>query len=302
MLKGKCVAYMRHAPPGIIIECTINDGRLSLVSPESGRKGNILPLFIGYDERMERAEQLPKGDKRRKMVAERLKKLRALEEARSPYNIWRDGADYIRVLNGIQHLFRYVRGLPSKIVLDVGAGTTMGISGVSRDPVGSGLDFHATVLSGNPHIQSNLGKERTHHTSAETLRAFPSESIGCVLGVQSLTYSADPPLVATSIDRVLVPGGVLKTVIRTDRPTFYHQHEEFPQPRVWVEALKSLGYDVAELKDDPDVLIVAIKPGGDPRSGTSARGLLEQDFASTRVQLDNYGSSMDTKQRDNSPS
>ena len=47
-------------------------------------------------------------------------------------------------------------------------------------------------------------------TSAESLIGFDDGSVGVVLGVFSVAYSTEPELVAASIDRVLVAGGVFK--------------------------------------------------------------------------------------------
>ena len=46
---------------------------------------------------------------------------------------------------------------------------------------------------------------------------IPDESVGGVLSVVAIAYSANPNLVAKQIDRILVPGGIAKIIFPVNR-------------------------------------------------------------------------------------
>src|SRR3989344_1408929 len=134
-------------------------------------------------------------DNKRNEAAYQIRRARWREREGRPYNIDRSGFQYVKVRAGVKELFAYIKTLPSKTVLDIGAGTTHGITDISHSSFGTDIDFEATVLSSVPQIEEHLGREKTHITSAEVLRGIPGNSIGCVLSVFSLTYSHAPELV-----------------------------------------------------------------------------------------------------------
>jgi len=122
-----------------------------------------------------------------------------------------DGFDYLRKLDG--------HGL----VLDIGAGTTRGISQLEKSSLGSGLSFEAVALSYSPLIKENLGLEKTHITSAESLKGVKNESVAGVISLFGISYCTRPDLAVYSIDRVLLPGGVIKAGFISSEKTAYSQ-------------------------------------------------------------------------------
>ncbi|MBM3261092.1 class I SAM-dependent methyltransferase [Candidatus Kaiserbacteria bacterium] len=222
----------------------------------------------------------------RDQVAAKVRRLRAGERGavsdQEPfYTINRDKEKYLEKLLGYVAFLDYVKTLSSTVVLDVGAGTTRAISEIAKSKAGAGLDFKATVLNRNPAIEENLGFENVHVTSVETLRGIADQSIGGIIAVFSLPYVVSPALAVTSIDRVLVPGGVIKAWLpsedstdrkRVEKGTTYRSYKEFETE------FKKLGYDCEYLERDGLELEVflAIKPGG-KLGGPSARELVSMD-------------------------
>ena len=208
----------------------------------------------------------------RNKAAASIQKARTWERTGNPYNINRSGWEYMQGLGGVAHLFSYIKTLPSKTVLDVGAGTTHGAHQLSRTSFAQGLHFEATILRDRPEIQHYLGSKNIHVTSVETLRGIPDSSVGCVIAVQSLRYSGAPALAVQSIDRVLVPGGVLKASSLIDAFAIVR------------DSLVKLGYDVAFEKKFPETrALLGIKPGGP--LGPSAAELLNDDVREADEQI-----------------
>jgi hypothetical protein len=126
------------------------------------------------------------------------------------YNNKRGGISYAFALGGLKHAFEYAKTLSSKIILDIGAGKTIGISHIQKSKIGEGLEFKATVLTRDPDIEHNLGFGNVILTSAEVLRGIEPNSIAGIVFVQSLTYTEFPEVVVERIDNILVPGGFVK--------------------------------------------------------------------------------------------
>lgn len=222
----------------------------------------------------EKASDLPKRDPRRNAIAQQIREARKTD--RSALHLTdRVGWEYVEQLKGVQHMFEYVRGLSSHRVLDVGAGDTKGTHDLSRSPFGAGLEFEAVVLTNRSVIEEHLGRDRTHNTSVEMLRGIEDSSIGCVIAVFSLAYSAQPSLAIEGIDRVLVPGGVLKArFLKKDTP----RSESSPQFALeFREALAKLGYDVAIDNTREVRVLLAIKPGKQSSAVMTAAKLMKAD-------------------------
>ena len=199
----------------------------------------------------------------------------------------RDAEQLIIALGGVEHMFNQVRTLPSNVILDIGGGTTIGINEIAESSLGHGLDFHATVLTHKDEIQRHLGRARTHHTPVETLRKIPSNSVGGIIGTYSIGYSPAPELAVLSIDRVLVPGGVLKATFNLpDIPPSPHG---LNTAAAFIRELEKKGYATAPINRAQSAVLLAVKPGS---SSVSAKTLLEQDIATAveqaeRVKRDN---------------
>ncbi len=220
-------------------------------------------LSSRYNTHMREQSRGP-DDQKRKEAAHQIRRARWREREGRPYNRDRSGFQYIKELAGVKELFSYLKTLPSRKILDIGAGTTHGITDISQSSFGTDMEFEATVLNSVPQIEKYLGNERTHITSAEILRGIPDNSIACVLSVFSLTYSRAPELVIGSVDRVLVPGGVIK--IGSDDAPIWQLYQ----------LLKDKGYDTDEDEGWGTFRVVlGIKPGNP--TAPSAASLIEKD-------------------------
>lgn len=215
----------------------------------------------------------PGEQDKRDAAAAKIRQARTKERTGTPYNVDRPGWQYVGELAGVENLFAYVRNLPSKIILDIGAGTTSAIAEIADNEMAKGLQFKATVLRSRAEITNNLGSENIHITSAEMLRGIADTSVGAIIAVHSLRYSAAPELAAKSIDRVLVPGGVFKGAKLKDSfgPI--------------LDTLSALGYDIAEHEKwgGADIML-AIKPGN--TSGNAAEEILKADLETRDKQIE----------------
>lgn len=205
----------------------------------------------------------------RNSVAEQIRFTRNLErQSRYTDNDWgRNMEEYLTIFNGLSNLLKHVRRSGGNLVLDVGSGTTKGISEVAKSKLGEGLDFRATVLKRHQAIGNNLGYDKTFITATETLKGVKDSSVGLVLALNSIAYSASPRITIRSIDRVLVPGGVLKARfnpkdLRRDDLPYYKSHDQFS------EELRALGYDIYIPDDYSEELVLAVKPGVNTRSAS----------------------------------
>lgn len=210
------------------------------------------------------------------------------------------GEDFYRMDRGLQEyedrlgkfdkVLDYVNRLGRVIVLDVGAGTTKAIKELEDLCHIKGLtnlSFMATVLTYGSKvrekIKGNLGLSRTLVTSAEVLRGVKAGSVGLLLSVWSITYSADLKMVAESFHRVLAPGGVLKVFfpkvdLRRKVENLVENGVYISEGDKFVEYLKALRYDVAvsETQTNFGMVILAIKRGGVAK--LSANQLLVADL------------------------
>lgn len=198
-------------------------------------------------------------------------------EKNKEMKINRTGADYVRSLLGIQHLLEYVRDLDSQLVLDCGAGNTLGISEISKAEMAEDLEFHATVLRRiDEEVEANLGSQFTFRTPIETFRAVGDRQYGAMIALNSLAYSETPELAIQSIDRHLVEGGVLKATFI--KPQYWHHLEGWNTHEAFSHQLDRLGYDLALASNEADKkvdVLVAIKQGG----LMTAEDLLAMDLA-----------------------
>lgn len=216
----------------------------------------------------------------RKAIASQLKQMRLLEKSKAyKEEAWsREIEDYLFCFNGLSGLFKYAKELNNgNRVLDLGSGTTKGISQISKSRLGEGLEFEATVLTNRPEVEENLGLKKTHITSAETLKGIKDNSVSVILALNSLAYSATPHIAIERIDKVLVPGGVIKATFQGKNiidnefagEYNYQTHDQF------TNCLRDLNYDVAVSDSVSEEIILAIKPG--IRKTLLAQDLLRRD-------------------------
>lgn len=205
-----------------------------------------------------------------------------MADRKQGYQRSRSGEFYVRMLHGLEHFFQFVGEIKeSSVVIDIGAGTTRGISELAVANSKRGLDFHATILTPLREVNSSwvgvskLERSRIHITSAEALRGFASKSVAGIISLHALSYTASPELAVRRINEVLVDGGVVKSTIWTkeEAPAKY---DEF------IGTFRSLGYDITTQTAEERgysprfyTLLLAIKPGGDSR--ISAEELLRMD-------------------------
>ena len=239
-----------------------------------------------YDIPMMEQARGEKGSDERNAAAKKITELRKLErDTETPlYTNTRGGAWYIEDFKGVQHLFDYVRTLPSRIVVDVGAGVLNGVSDLANSRFGKSLTFEATILARPKNMKNPPDKVRIHRTSVETLRGIKDASVGCIIGDSSIAYS-EPSLAVQSIDRVLVPGGVLKATFAKKGSKSKAVEMGMKESGVFAEKLRALHYVV---KEEPELygrsIILAIKPGGD--GAITAEELFRKDASSELTQID----------------
>jgi hypothetical protein len=108
----------------------------------------------------------------RKLIANQIKQARKSESNKGmdAYTFDRNGKEYLCRIGGLEHLFKYLKGLPSHKVLDVGAGNGKASSKISQMPISAGLDLEVTALRNNPELTKNFPVEKTHITEVERKR------------------------------------------------------------------------------------------------------------------------------------
>lgn len=217
----------------------------------------------------------------RTMVARQLLKIRAHERERDASYVdgWdRDLLEYIKWLGGISIFLRYAEQLDGqRLVLDIGSGTNKGITEIARSKLGRNLNFVGTNLSRVPESLGNTDPVRTVRTSAEVLRGIEDESVNGIIALASIAYSDSPSMVASSLNRVLAPGGVIKSFFRPiGREDEFSDEYNYKTHYRFSAAFLALGYDVAVRVGIDEDLMVAVKPGEtQPKFGAS--GLLNAD-------------------------
>ncbi len=159
-----------------------------------------------------------------------------------------------------------------------------------------GLDVEVTALNRNPELAQNFPKDKVNITGAETLRGIDTKSLGGVLALNSIAYSAYPKLAIQKIDEVLIPGGAIKGTFAVLGGIRNYSGSMFKDCAQFTRELQSRGYDVSYLpnhefsgvknfgddeKEDCAVywnsVVVAIKPGNP--NAPSARTLIDLDLA-----------------------
>lgn len=208
----------------------------------------------------------------RSRAASTIWKLRRLEASPHPYNTERGLSTYIHRLNGLDRTIDYLQTLKSCTVLDIGAGRCMAIEELALD---RGLSAIATGLRPLRHSDKSWLKDIITYkiTPAETLRGIQDSTVGAILAVRSISYSSAPQLVAASMNRVLVPGGVIKGC-------FPYQDEIYGEELPIIEhsmhgiarELCRLGFCVHKSAR----VLTAVKPGN-PQSLT-AKEIFERDY------------------------
>lgn len=196
--------------------------------------------------------------------------------------VYRTGEEYVKVLYGLRYLLDYVRNnsdrTESRLVLDLGAGITKGISQIAKSSLGLDIDFQATVLRRNPRIGEHLGFDKIHVTPFERLRGVKPNSVAAVISVFGLGYATSPEQAVERIDEVLCPSGVIKSNFQDEKYAVvkFREHQHFTE--IW----KQLGYDIATMNnpEEESVIVVAVKPP----VIIPAKTILESDFADWKIQ------------------
>jgi hypothetical protein len=217
--------------------------------------------------------EFPKRHPVRIQVARRLREARYAERQSHSIAVERDFDRYEEEAGGLVHFLRQVKQSRSQTLLEIGTG-----KGVAAQKL------HTKV----PHVITTgliqYQREPDVLTSAELLRKIPDGSIGGILAIHSLSYSAHPKLAIRKLDRVLEEGGIIKAVFsegkavrRLSKTTIRSKQQSYKH---YVQELIKLGYDVAVCTSPfgqslPNIL-VAVKPG---EHAVSAKELLERDLA-----------------------
>jgi len=212
----------------------------------------------------------------RDAAAAQLTSARKYEQSTPPsqrYPMDRPAKNYLMQLMGLQHFFNYVGNLSAPVMVDVGSGTTRGMADFKRSQLWPQVRFQATVLSYQPEIATLLGWKDTHITSAEVMRPYGPETVGGFLGLFSLFYSQAPDLVAQTLWKLLIPGGVVKTLMKSDATK---DLSKLLPNQVFIAAFHRAGFVVAppRLNTGEHPVIMAMKPSVD-MSESSANETLQ---------------------------
>lgn len=237
--------------------------------------------------------KLPKGHSLRNKVAKQLKKIRSIERSlKVPYSDFystgRKANEYVTLLSGVKNFFNYVRGLgENNLILDIGAGEMTAINQFAQSSLGEGLRFEATILT-QPKTENNLKMVKSYQVPVETLQGIPDRSVGGIMGVLSIAYSITPILAIKSIDRVLVPGGIIKGAFRNMDTGGKRGYAGIRKSLDFKKGFQELGYDVAvdrwsSQSGRYESVLLAIKPGG--KNPSRAEELLRTDAESAGQQI-----------------
>lgn len=173
---------------------------------------------------------------------------------------------------------RITRTLPHRTWLDIGAGTTKGISELSKGPLGEGFSAIATILNKSESVESFLGSERTYVTPVEMLDGIADSLISLATGLNSVAYSKVPDRAVESIDRVLEPGGIYQGTFQD--PEKAHSAVPMNPYDEFKTEFDKRGYDTAvAINPDPKTgvyILIAVKQG----ASISAQTLLEANLKS----------------------
>ncbi len=243
----------------------------------------------------------------RNTAARKIKRIRRKEykQGLDLYQQERSGIHYLKWLGGLQGTFRYAQGLPSNLVVDIGAGSTRGIKSISEQKFAKKFKFKATVLSINTvnvsqpdvdnlystnlkeKIDENLGLENVHITSAEALRPFANNSTAIVLSLYSLPYCGSPELAVQNIDRILVPGGIFKGVFPIDMLYALYGEKRLQK---FTPLFEEYQYDIAvhvkNFFQSKIGILLAIKK--DKERQISAQNVLNEDLNTLDASLKNF--------------
>ena len=191
------------------------------------------------------------------------------------YTFNRDGNAYNGLLLGVGETLRYVAQLPSKLVVDLGCGTSNGISDISKSYGGLALTFRATALKRHEAHGRFIGDDNVDIDTVESLKSYKDGSVGCFLAVFSLAYSRIPRTAIKTIRGRLCNGGVLKAVFQNQYVP--GKYGEQPMNDFYNACLEN-GFDVAVMYPDeygPETLLAVKKP---LQNGVTAKQLIDSDF------------------------
>ena len=205
-------------------------------------------------------------------ILENLRKTIKIEK-KGRYITYRGKERYLSEFGGLEGMLRYVESLGENMkVVDVGVGKGIAWSELSEE-YEKKLEFMATNLVYDQHLVDLFGK-RVKFTPAEFMKGFENESVGGIVAMKSIAYSEDPELVATRLDEILVPGGIIKA--RFSSTENVRKVPDFRPYYRLTRQLLNLGYDVAISSDE--MIVLAIKPGGKER----AVDVFERDIESLK--------------------
>ncbi len=163
----------------------------------------------------------PKSEQEvRDTIASQIVKARKQDEIQG-YAHRRDMGEYQVVLGGLANYFDYIKQnkdrLGSSLVIDVGAGKGVAVRTMKMNPMTEGLSIGATVLKVTNEVRENVGEDLLYATPVEKLRGINDNSVAGIISVYGMAYSQVPSEAVASVDRVLVPGGVVKAVFNHKR-------------------------------------------------------------------------------------
>lgn len=180
------------------------------------------------------------------------------------YNYTRGYQQYAVLLKGMEASVMYALHLAKRnpgYFLDIGCGISQAIAEIASQSFSNGLQFRATGLVKHPCISNNLGFKRFIKTPAETMNGINDNSVVGATAVHSIAYTASPEMTIQAINRILVPGAVLKGVFAGENNPDMRRSELYGHKRVGIfkEMFESLDYQTEVTYDEKQSILLAIK-------------------------------------------
>lgn len=217
-------------------------------------------------------------------AAAQIHRMRRLESSEPAFIKDSSLTDYLKAAKGLLAFLDHTRER-QPAMLEIGSGTATALDQLAENQLGYGLTLMGTVLR---HLRETKPNVTLRTTPAEILHRVPAKSVGGILSLGGIAFSAVPELVVNNINRTLVKGGILKATFRASHSYGqewdekydewgYRLHDPFSQE------LQRRRFDVAVMETEVDDIMVAIKPG--VRKIATAQELLQEDARTLPEQL-----------------
>lgn len=221
-------------------------------------------VAILHQAGLENAKQL------RQDAAQGIKETRRRESNDPDFVVDSTMEDYEKKIRILPAILEYVKHSPTpQTILEIGGGTFRALNEMAQSPMGEGLTFSGTGLQEHDGWKAFVGK--IFKSSAEKLSRIRNDSIGGLLGIQSIGFSKRPELVAAVLQLKVAQEGIVVASFKKKPPAKYspawgkiYTDWKYQTHDTFSQTLTSLGWDVAILpgrdgNDVEDDVVVAVK-------------------------------------------